>query len=284
MTEPVAHAGPAQAALKTPRRRSLHRGEAGELVLSYYPAGHVMCAHSHDVDQRSVILSGGLSEDTPSRTACPGANHSGFKAAGLRHENRYGPNGALILALNMTSKARSVVDWAWAPTDAAPQIGALMSSLMDEPQETGDIVQDLIALMSEPGEETRTAEAAPAWLLRVREAVLEAPDAADFESLAEEAGVHRVHLSRAYSRHFGAPVSQDRRLARLGRAVRTLLEHGVRPADAAYDAGFADQPHFSRTLKAQTGLTPRLLMLAFTDAGRTLQQVTHVQDRDARSA
>jgi AraC family transcriptional regulator len=282
--EPAGHDEAAIAVKKTPRRRSLYRGEAGELVLSYYSAGHLMAAHSHDVDQCSIILSGGLSEETPSRAACPGAGQSGFKPAGLRHENRYGPNGALILALNMSPQSKPGLDWNWARTGVAPQIGALMPGLLDQSDAEADTVQDLIALMSEPGEPANTKGVAPAWLLRVREAVLESPDAADLESLAEEAGVHRAHLSRAYCQHFGAPVSQDRRLARLGRAINALLEHGARPADAAFDAGFADQPHLSRTLKAQTGLTPRLLMRAFTEAGRTQQQVTNVQDRCARSA
>ena len=39
----------------TPHRRSLHQDKSGELVLSYYPAGHVMDEHAHDVDQSSMI-------------------------------------------------------------------------------------------------------------------------------------------------------------------------------------------------------------------------------------
>jgi hypothetical protein len=54
-----------------PKRRSLARFEGAEAVLSYYPSGHFMAEHAHECDQRSMILSGGLFEETPSHTARP---------------------------------------------------------------------------------------------------------------------------------------------------------------------------------------------------------------------
>lgn len=266
----------------TPRRRQFHQGEAGELVLSYYPAGHRMPEHAHDTDQRSIVLSGALAEETPSYAATPSASHLGFKAAGLRHENRYGPHGALILALNAAPRAKEEGGWRWAPMQNAAQIGALMSALMNQAETCDAVVDDLLALMSASPATTETV--APSWLSRAREAVLSDPDGADLNTLADEAGVHRVSLSRAYSRYYNTPISLDRRRARLSQAVQALLERGDRPADAAYGAGFADQPHFARTLKAQTGLTPRALMRVFTDGAEPVSDVTNVQDQVSRLA
>jgi len=281
VTEPFGHAGPTQAALRTPRRRSLHRGEQGELVLSYYPAGHAMAEHSHELDQSSIILSGALAEDTPSDAAAPGACYVGFKAAGVRHENRYGPDGALILSLNAAPRSGHGAQWRWSPSESASQISAIVSAFVGLTAPSGDALADLQALLSAPSEER--GRDAPPWLVRVREAVRADPDSADVQALADEAGVHRVHLSRAYSRHFQAPISLDRRRVRMARAVKALMEDGVMPADAAYEAGFADQPHFARTLKAETGWTPRRLMRVFADAPETTASVTSVQDRDCQS-
>ncbi|WP_306017121.1 AraC family transcriptional regulator [Oceanicaulis sp. MMSF_3324] len=263
----------------TPHRRSLHQDKSGELVLSYYPAGHIMDEHAHDVDQSSMILAGALAEDTPSRTATPGASQVGFKAAGMRHANRYGPSGALILAFNARSQAGQGAPWRWTPTPAANQIGALLAASTGCSAISAGEATDLIALLSEPFEPAR--QEPPVWLSQVRDAVLEDPDGADVQALAEAAGVHRVHLSRAYSRHYQTPISLDRRRARMGLAVRALMETGATPAQAAYEAGFADQPHFARTLKQETGLTPRTLMRIFTQAGTPPEQVTPVQDRSA---
>lgn len=266
----------------TPRRRRFHHGEAGELVLSYYPAGHRMPEHAHDTDQRSIVLSGALAEDTPSCAATPSASHLGFKAAGLRHENRYGPYGALILALNAVPEAEQEGGWRWAPTQNAAQIGALMSVLISQPETPDGVVDDMLALMSASPKVTETV--APSWLRRAREAVLADPEMADLNTLADEAGVHRASLSRAYSRFYNTPISLDRRRARLSQAVQALLERGGSPADAAYEAGFADQPHFTRTLKAQTGLTPRTLMRVFADGAEPVSDVTSVQDQVSRLA
>jgi len=66
--------------------------------------------------------------------------------------------------------------------------------------------------------------------------------------------------------------------------VQALLEDKASPAHAAFEAGFADQPHFARTLRAETGLTPRGLVRAFTDERRPAEEVTSVQDRTAAPA
>lgn len=278
MTNPVGDAERAPVFMRTPKRRSLHQDEHGELVLSFYPSGYGMAEHSHGVDQRSIILSGGLAEETPSGSAVPGARHLGLKAAGVRHENRYGPDGALILSLNASpqSPSRPGPDWGWSPSASALQVGAVLSAFAGQAMPTGDELFDLHALLSDSGEGPEPE--APPWLLRVHDAVRSDPDGADLQAMADEAGVHRVHLSRAYSRHFRAPISLDRRRARMGRAVKALIEDGMSAAEAAYEAGFSDQPHLARTLKIETGLTPRKLMRIFSEASETKTCVTSVQD------
>ena len=283
VTEPDKHAGHAATSVQTPKRRSLHASALGELVLSYYPADHVMAGHAHDVDQRSIILSGALAEDTPSHSARPGASHRGFKAAGVVHENRYGPQGALILALNTAPRADQGSDWGWSPIANASQVCVLLSALVRQPQRSDGTLEDLLAVLSGPSQAALEREI-PDWLSRTRDAVHDDPDGADLQALADEAGVHRVHLSRAYSRHFHAPLSLDRRRARLARAVRALMEEGATAAEAAFGAGFSDQPHFARTLKTETGLTPRVLMRVLTDTAKPPTGVTSVQDRVCRSA
>ena len=73
--------------------------------------------------------------------------------------------------------------------------------------------------------------------------------------LAEKTGLSRAHLTRAFSRHFGAPPHVWLNSVRLGRARELLLaNHGI--AEVAAACGFADQSHFSRRFKRSMGLTP----------------------------
>ncbi|MFJ2772717.1 AraC family ligand binding domain-containing protein [Streptomyces sp. NPDC087300] len=75
------------------------------------------------------------------------------------------------------------------------------------------------------------------------------------ERLAEAAGCSRFALYRAFRATYGLAPSEYQRQLRLRRA-RALLRTGSTPADAAADAGFADQAHFGRWFHRVYGITP----------------------------
>ncbi len=73
--------------------------------------------------------------------------------------------------------------------------------------------------------------------------------------LARISGVSRFQLLRSFAREVGitphAYLIQRRVLL-----ARQLLAKGQRPAQAAIDAGFADQSHMTRAFVRQLGITP----------------------------
>nr|WP_289624423.1 helix-turn-helix domain-containing protein [Sinorhizobium sp. 7-81] len=81
-------------------------------------------------------------------------------------------------------------------------------------------------------------------------------------------GRDRWGLNRDFRRLFGTSPYRylvQRRLE----AVKTDLRRGISPAEAALDAGFADQAHMSRHFKKAFGLSPgRWLRMAGTPASR----------------
>ncbi|WP_280830537.1 helix-turn-helix domain-containing protein [Mycolicibacterium frederiksbergense] len=92
---------------------------------------------------------------------------------------------------------------------------------------------------------------------QAREAIREADAAADgLFPLAAALGVSPYRLSRSFSNELGVSVTRYRNRVRVGRALE-LLQSGERTmADVAATLGFADQAHFSRTLREHTGYTP----------------------------
>jgi AraC-like DNA-binding protein len=81
--------------------------------------------------------------------------------------------------------------------------------------------------------------------------------------LAHEAGLSRVHLTRAFSRHFGVPphIYLNRvRLAFARRAIRS----GQTLVEVALAAGFADQSHFNRRFKGSVGVSPGVWLAQMT--------------------
>jgi AraC family transcriptional regulator len=97
----------------------------------------------------------------------------------------------------------------------------------------------------------------PQWLIGVRGTL----DAAAFHTprlceLATVAGVHPVHLARAFRSHFGCTPRGYVQVRRLAEAMRLLTETDMPLATIALRLGYHDQCHFTRAFKARTALTP----------------------------
>lgn len=98
-------------------------------------------------------------------------------------------------------------------------------------------------------------ESAPA-IRAARERLDASPaDAVSLAELANLAGVSRFQLLRGFARELGitphAYLIQSRT-----RLARALLARGLSIADAAAEAGFADQSHLTRAFTRQFGITP----------------------------
>lgn len=93
-------------------------------------------------------------------------------------------------------------------------------------------------------------------LLRVRERIAADPagrhSAAALERLS---GLDRWTLARQFRAAFGTSPSRFRTMRQLDRA-RRLMTAGTPLAEAALEAGFADQSHLSRQFKRAYGMTP----------------------------
>jgi AraC-like DNA-binding protein len=78
--------------------------------------------------------------------------------------------------------------------------------------------------------------------------------------LAARLGVTQRQLERDFREWIGVPPAIYGRLARLQRAARALAE-GQAVAAAAFDSGYADQPHLNRSTSAMTLLSPLKLRI-----------------------
>jgi AraC family transcriptional regulator len=95
------------------------------------------------------------------------------------------------------------------------------------------------------------------WLNEARERLrAEFRDPLSLRSLAREAGVHPVYFARAFRGQFGCSVTECVQRLRLQAAADMVLS-GVPVGQAALEAGFSDQFHFSRLLKKHYRLTPK---------------------------
>jgi AraC-like DNA-binding protein len=79
--------------------------------------------------------------------------------------------------------------------------------------------------------------------------------------LGERVGASERTWQRRYRRTVGITSQQIDQLRRAQRAY-VLLQTGLTPAEAAAEAGFADQPHLTRALRLIRGQTPAAIISA----------------------
>jgi len=186
------------------------------------------------------------------------------RGSGFTHRVRFGSRGALIVSLEMPAEEYAALGAAsvgrWMQGDNRLVRNVVASTLRPECE---DSVWDVIA-----GAPSPIDRLTPLWLVRCRDRLIE--EDASIQSLALEAGVHRVHFSRAFARAFGDPPSVYRKRIRGIRALAAAIE-GQPAAMSAYDCGFADQSHMARVLREVAGTSfKRLRPLG--------NEVTSVQD------
>jgi AraC-like DNA-binding protein len=80
-------------------------------------------------------------------------------------------------------------------------------------------------------------------------------DPPSLDELALAAGMSPFALLRAFRAETGLPPHAYLNQQRV-RLARRLLDTGLRPADVAAEAGFADQPHLTRHFKRVVGVPP----------------------------
>ncbi|GAB3978206.1 helix-turn-helix domain-containing protein [Plantactinospora veratri] len=82
--------------------------------------------------------------------------------------------------------------------------------------------------------------------------------------LADRLGVSRRRLELGFRRQIGLTPGTVARTARFQHAVRLLVQ-GADLAGTAAETGYADQPHFTREVRALSGLTPTELCAFLQD-------------------
>ena len=239
-------------------------GRGMRAALSHYPSGAAQPRHRHEYSQLSFLLAGSMQEMLLGDEYQLLGSEIGYKPAESWHSDIWGESGALIFSLKLTRDRAQALGLRWSPgwskrADLTLVPSILQSCLRGETQAIrSEAAEDLIGVTSLPAE-NRLRSRPPVWLEAAREQIIDSPEFVAVDAAARSAGVHRVHLCRMFVRFYGVAPSVYRRRALAARAVAGATRTSDVLADIAQDAGFSDQSHMNRTLRAQTGFSPSTL-------------------------
>lgn len=222
--------------------------------LTRYAAGLRQRPHTHDEPHFSLVLAGSFEEEVGRDDLKFTAGRLALRPEGLRHGGTFGAQGTLILTCTFREHASAITAPFWSQPLPRERLRTLIPLLLEGGDEAVDVGWDLLALAQNAPERPEASD----WLCAVREQLIEAPGDAKLGDIATQSGRHRVHLGRAFLAAFGETPSVFRRRAMLDRALSAMTS-GATAANAAADAGFADQSHFSRACRETFGVTPRQL-------------------------
>jgi AraC-like DNA-binding protein len=97
----------------------------------------------------------------------------------------------------------------------------------------------------------------PLWVTKVDEILNEQfSEKLTLIDLSNTLGIHPVHLSRDFSKHFHCGLGDYIRKLKIEKSLSLLLNKKNSLMDITFECGFSDQSHFIRSFKEITGITP----------------------------
>ena len=228
--------------------------------------------HAHELSFFALLLGGDYRERYGREHKQFGPFTLAYRPAGVPHQDEIGPRGVRFFEIEIRPSWRRRIQECSGSLDTAHDECAgggmlwLAVKLFREthaPEEDGDLlIEGLLAelvgaVAHMPREATKDA---PQWLGRVVD-MLEAEycERLTLEDLAQEAGVHPVHLSRVFRRCAGEGIGEYVHRLRIRAACEKMLSSRMSLAEISLATGFADQSHFTRSFRRITGMSPGAL-------------------------
>ena len=249
--------------------KTQRRFELGGVVLTEvsHPCGRKLPCHTHESAYFGLLLAGSYAEKCAQRAAEYDPFTMGFHPPSLTHSDEVGSCGSRMFCVELRDAyllqtrpfltapqfvpdlCASDVTWLGLRlyrSFASETLGAL---------ELEELCGDMLERVS--GSKLSEEMARPAWLNRALELLHESfRESLTLEEIAARVGVHPIHLSRVFRKHYGCTMAEFVNRLRVQYACRALASGWADLAIVASEAGFADQSHLGRILKSCTGQTP----------------------------
>jgi AraC-like DNA-binding protein len=221
-----------------------------------------MAPHTDKLSRISIILDGELWESTDQGEVKATRNSVVIKPNDVVHENSFGATPLHILSISFNDN-KLLTDhfqrWQWINHPAlhvsAIRLWTQVQRVQDEQALMG-LFEQFVTPLTQFGQERYPGRPVH-WPEALREMLatrLDEPQG--IQILSEQLSLHRVAMARGFKKQYGLSPVQFRTYTRVIAALQDLALTQKSLTAIAFDAGFADQPHLTRTFKSLMGCTP----------------------------
>lgn len=250
--------------------------------VAYAPGARVPW-HVHDHARFVLVLRGSLTESVAGGTRTHEASTLLVRPAGEGHALAAPEGGARCLVVDVDAEWVSRARGECSILEVAADFrGGLLLHLarrlrgefrLRDEVSRAVIASLVLGLAAEASRrharEASVRGAPPAWLRDVHDLLHEQfASAPTLAQIAAIAGVHPVHLARAFRQWYRCTVGEYLRELRLEFACREMAASDAPLAEIALAAGFCDQSHLTRLCKDRLGMTPAEYRAIHRPAGR----------------
>lgn len=235
-----------------------------------FPASWSQPLHTHDTPVFCVILDGSMSVDFRYRRFECARSTVQVHPAGEPHAERIGRGGAQVLLIEPDTSSQTIPDGlrkllkeishfrharieslARRASRELRQCDTLATVALEA------LVLEMFVHAARLPPERRRPDALPLWFSKAAEIIHSRfLENLRIHDVADEVEVHPGHLARTFKEHYRMPLGSYLRRLRLDWAARRLAESDDPLTRIAFEAGFADQSHFTRAFKRHVGATP----------------------------
>jgi AraC family transcriptional regulator len=222
--------------------------------------------HTHAVPGFCLLLSGSYEEQSQDVHLVYAPMTVAFHPSGMSHRDTIGDGGAAIFAIDLPATWQEHIARYGIPRTQLSELHAgdaawLALRLYDAYHEPGTSTIEVESLLFELCSHVALFQqdelSEPAWLRAVTARIAAQYYAVpDVRTLAAEAGVHSVHLTRTFRRFHHRTIGDYVMGLRIRDVCQALHETRASLATIAAEKGFADQSHLARVFKTTMKTTP----------------------------
>lgn len=217
-------------------------------VVRYAPFQELK-THAHGEEGLTVVLQGTFLEESPRGTLVAQAGSIATRPYGIVHTNRFGAEGAVILAVipDRDRFVEPIREWTRSDIPAAFRAGLRLVA-RDE-----NALPELFGAISPRVHPDRMTA------VRARRLLDDPEQRLTVSALAHSMNVHPVHLARQFRQTYGVSLREYRTIQLVKRAATLVLGTKTPLSRIAHECGFADHSHMCRAFRRVVGWSPSRL-------------------------